>query len=304
MIARVLPSEYIIILVTCSFLNLEFSVWAQFACDAVYCIWRHLSPAWYSLSLHLRGRKVTDLGYRNVELVSPAYFAPICSSLVNLVFFAVHRVEWEARGYSNRGHVGWIPGWPAKQTKAERAKPTSPESFLGTNLWEEVWGSDELGCFFSTLFRGNPINFFAHLQERCVCSGSWASRDCGRIPRRQTLLKWPEASLAKPGLAAVGICSNPLTEEPAQRKSDGINKHPRLYCTKKIFFQQNLYTDSSLTIGWRLLVAARVSPWVEVVHLGERYEFVRYLWSQTTLTDDWMNFDVSWSSNDVLISCQ
>ena len=107
-------------------------------------------------------------------------------------------------------------------------------------------------------------------------------------------------SFETPGWQWLDFERNTLGDDELERQwghpSNSLG-HSRI----EYFFARDLFVDNSGTPDATQLVLFKVSS-IEVLRLRGNYEHVHQLWSQFDLNAGWVNIDVAWSHDEVLVS--
>ena len=71
---------------------------------------------------------------------------------------------------------------------------------------------------------------------------------------------------------------------------------------REYLFSEDVIVTDSGGVDTNLAVMAHVSPLIKVLRLGRSLELVHQVWAQLTLYAGWVNVDVTWSRDEVLVS--
>ena len=108
--------------------------------------------------------------------------------------------------------------------------------------------------------------------------------------------------LETPGWRVLGFDGKPLIEDELERQREKILRAPLIVRDREYPFREDLIPDASGNTDPPLLVLAKVSSLLDVLHLGGSYELVDCLWERFVLTASRVNVSVVWSRNEVLVS--
>ena len=69
-----------------------------------------------------------------------------------------------------------------------------------------------------------------------------------------------------------------------------------------VTFSEDVIVGETGAVDANLGIMAKVFSFIEVLHLGGRYELMYQLWAQFTLSGVRVNVDITWSRDEVLVS--
>ena len=95
-----------------------------------------------------------------------------------------------------------------------------------------------------------------------------------------------------------GIAMSPAEVE---RQRERIMRALLVVRDREYHFAADVIVDETGAVDPNLGVIAKTSTLIEVLGLGGSYELVSKLWAQFTLSAVWVNVDLTWSSNEVLV---
>ena len=170
---------------------------------------------------------------------------------------------------------------------------------------KKVWGTNEVGQFFvtgATDAAGKPSHFYCRVCRKDVSVLTHGPHEILRhyqgvkhFARDQRL------RLETPGWRVLDFEGNPLSESELERRREHILRGPLVVRDREYPFAEDLIIDESGAPDATLPVVAKVSLLIETLRLGVPYELVSQLWSQLTLIASWVNIEVAWSRDEVLV---
>ena len=170
---------------------------------------------------------------------------------------------------------------------------------------KNVWGANDLGQFFvtgATDAAGKPSHSYCRICRKDVSvltrGPHETLRHCQGVKH---FARDQRLRLETPGWRVLDSEGNPLSESELERRREHILRGPLVVRDREYPFTEELFMDESGALDATLPVVAKVSSLIEVLRLGGPYELVNQLWSQFTLIVSWMNIDVAWSREEVLV---
>ena len=95
---------------------------------------------------------------------------------------------------------------------------------------------------------------------------------------------------------------NILNEEELERQRNKILRAPLVVRDREYPFREHLIPDASGNVDPQLPMLAKMSWLIDVLQLAGSYELVERLWKKIILTASWVNVNVGWSRNEVLVN--
>ena len=170
---------------------------------------------------------------------------------------------------------------------------------------KKVSGANEVAQFFvtgATDAAGKPSHFYCRVCRKDV---SVMTHGPHQILRHYQGVKHfardQRLRLEIRGWRVLDFEGNPLSESELERRREHILRGPLVIRDREYPFAEDLFRDESGALDAALPVVAKVSSLIEVLRLGGPYELVSQLWSQFTLIASWVNTDVAWSRDEVLV---
>ena len=234
--------------------------------------------------------------------------------LMSFVFLLLHCIFLFTELDAVLQHLGQStvrPGMHAGETSdssADESEASHPRRRVRTKRtfkMKKVWGADELGQFFvtgATDAAGKPSHFYCRVCRKDVSVLTHGPHEILRhyqgvkhFARDQRL------RLETPGWRVLDFEGNPLSETELEPRREHILGSPLVVRDREYPFAEDLIMDESGSSDGTLPVVAKVSSLIETLRLGGPYELVGQLWSKFTLIASWVNIEVAWSRDEVLV---
>ena len=108
--------------------------------------------------------------------------------------------------------------------------------------------------------------------------------------------------LETPGWEMLDYEGNIMSPAEVERQQDKIMRAPLVVRDREYPFTEDvIVVDETGAVDSNLGVMAKVSSLIELLRLGDSYEFVYRLWAQFTLSAVRVNVDITWSRDEVLV---
>ena len=171
---------------------------------------------------------------------------------------------------------------------------------------KRAWGTSDVGQFFvtgPTDVATKPSHFNCRICRKDVSVLTHGHHEILRhfqgskhFPRDQRL------RLETPGWKVLDYEGSVMSPAEVERQREKIMRAPLVVRDREYPFSEYVIVDETVALDPKLGVMAKVSSLLEVLRLGGSYELVYRLWAQFTLSTVRVNVDVTWSSDEVLVS--
>ena len=171
---------------------------------------------------------------------------------------------------------------------------------------KRAWGTSDVGQFFvtgPTDVATKPSHFNCRICRKDVSVLTHGHHEILRhfqgskhFPRDQRL------RLETPGWKVLDYEGSVMSPADVERQREKIMRAPLVVRDREYPFSEYVIVDETVALDPKLGVMAKVSSLLEVLRLGGSYELVYRLWAQFTLSTVRVNVDVTWSSDEVLVS--
>ena len=109
-------------------------------------------------------------------------------------------------------------------------------------------------------------------------------------------------SLVTPGWEVLDYEGNAMSAAEVERQREKIVRASLVVRDREYPFSEEVNVDETGAVDPNLGVIAKVSSLIEVLRLSGSYELVYLLWAQFNLSAFRVNWDVTWSRDEVLVS--
>ena len=175
-----------------------------------------------------------------------------------------------------------------------------------TYKMKKLWGASDVGRFCvtgPTDVATKLSHFYCHLCRKDVSVLTHSHHEIlQHFQGGKHFTHDQNLRLETAGWEVLDFEGNAMRPEQVKRQRESIMRAPLVVRDKDYPFSETVIVEDTGAVDTNLGILAKISYLIEVLRLGGSYELVYQLWAQLALSAVRLNLDVTWSSDEVLVS--